>query len=56
MSGDRWKWSTQCEGMPCIGDCDFCDFEPLVCEDCKHYETCKDKTDICDKFTYTVMI
>ena len=28
MSCDLWRYTEQCEGRPCPGDCDCCDFDP----------------------------
>lgn len=27
MSCDLWRWTEECEGRPCPGDCDLCDYE-----------------------------
>lgn len=29
MSCSLWRWTEQCEGRPCCGDCDNCSFEPI---------------------------
>lgn len=28
MSVSKWQYTEQCEGRPCPGDCDCCDFDP----------------------------
>lgn len=28
MSCSLWRYTEQCEGRPCPGDCDCCDFDP----------------------------
>lgn len=28
MSCSLWRYTEQCEGRPCPGDCDYCDFDP----------------------------
>lgn len=28
MSCSLWRYTEQCEGRPCPGDCDLCDFDP----------------------------
>lgn len=28
MSCSKWRYTEQCEGRPCPGDCDLCDFDP----------------------------
>lgn len=27
MSCDLWRWTIDCEGRPCPGDCDVCVYE-----------------------------
>lgn len=27
MSTDKWRYTEECEGRSCVGDCDYCDFE-----------------------------
>ena len=27
MSCDKWKYTENCDGEPCCGDCDLCDYE-----------------------------
>lgn len=29
MSCSKWKYTEDCDGRPCPGDCDHCSFEPL---------------------------
>lgn len=26
MSCSLWRWTEACEGKPCVGDCDLCDW------------------------------
>lgn len=28
MSVSKWRYTEACEGRPCPGDCDCCDFDP----------------------------
>lgn len=28
MSVSKWRYTEACDGMPCVGDCDFCSFDP----------------------------
>ena len=28
MSVSKWRWTEACNGIPCPGDCDLCDFDP----------------------------
>lgn len=28
MSCSKWRWTEECDGQPCVGDCDLCDFYP----------------------------
>lgn len=28
MSVSLWRWTEACDGQPCPGDCDNCDYEP----------------------------
>ena len=30
MSCSKWRWTPRCDGRPCVGDCDFCDYEPDI--------------------------
>lgn len=27
MSCSKWRWTKECDGQPCPGDCDFCSLE-----------------------------
>jgi len=27
MSTDKWRYTEECEGQPCAGDCDYCEVE-----------------------------
>lgn len=27
MSVSLWKWTEECEGLPCCGNCDICTYE-----------------------------
>lgn len=27
MSCSLWRWTEECDGRPCCGDCDNCDYE-----------------------------
>lgn len=29
MSVSKWRYTEDCDGRPCPGDCDHCSFEPL---------------------------
>ena len=26
MSCSLWRWTAECDHRPCIGDCDYCDY------------------------------
>lgn len=28
MSVSKWRYTEACEGRPCVGECDLCDFDP----------------------------
>lgn len=28
MSVSKWRWTEECDGRPCPGDCDVCSFYP----------------------------
>lgn len=28
MSCSLWRWTEECEGIPCCGDCDLCSLDP----------------------------
>lgn len=28
MSCSKWRYTEACDGRPCVGDCDFCSFDP----------------------------
>ena len=30
MSCSKWRYTEACEGRPCPGDCDCCDFDPEI--------------------------
>ena len=32
MSVSLWRWSEDCEGVPCVGDCDLCNREIIITE------------------------
>ena len=38
MSVSKWRYTEACDGMPCVGDCDFCSFDPEEPELCLPYE------------------
>ena len=33
MSVSLWRWTENCEGQPCPGDCDLCSYEEDEDED-----------------------
>lgn len=33
MSCDKWRWTPECDGRLCIGDCDYCGYEETVTGD-----------------------
>lgn len=33
MSCSLWRWTEACDGQPCPGDCDICDYDPEEEED-----------------------
>lgn len=52
MSVSKWRYTEECNGRPCPGDCDHCSFEPTdlinradaieaVCGGCDHYYSCR---------------
>lgn len=51
MSVSKWKWTEQCEGRPCPGDCDRCNYEPAICYKTQRPVggTCPDGREICDE-------
>ena len=28
MSVSKWRYTEACDGRPCVGDCDYCSFDP----------------------------
>lgn len=38
MSVSKWRYTEACDGRPCVGDCDFCSFDPEEPELCVPYE------------------
>lgn len=42
MSVSLWRWSEDCEGVPCVGDCDLCDrnreTDVVFCKECRWYD------------------
>ena len=33
MSCSLYRYSEKCDGRPCVGDCDLCDFDPEETEE-----------------------
>lgn len=65
MSCDKWRWTEECEGRPCPGDCDLCNYDPrrphpwlykhdhnvrLICDNCVRFEECGVSGWICGDF------
>lgn len=43
MSVDLWRWTPRCDGRPCVGDCDFCSYEPEEEEECTNVSTAENE-------------
>lgn len=45
MSCSKWRWTEACDGIPCPGDCDLCDYDPEDMDPGINYTTtcCEDR-------------
>ena len=57
MSCSLWRWTEQCEGRLCVGDCDLCDFEPIELKEPMYCPFCgKNNFEIEDEETYYKLV